>query len=812
MGADFTPSFNNFQPFQPFRFWCQTVLPTVYDDALSYYELLNKVVNQLNETMAAVNGLGGDVSAMLIAYTQLQDYVNHYFDNLDVAAEINHKLDEMATDGTLSDLIEPFVTDELPNIVSSQIDDVVAEQINPVVNSQMQTALNANFNDPENTALPSAVTAWLNANVSPVGESVTIDKSLAVSDSAPDSKVVGDFVQRSSSFVPILLSSSRVAGTNTFLYDGSSSVVASTTDATVEMRPSFTASTGILAYGKKVDTAYQLSGLSDGDKVTIGIDIRLKNEVATSFIIYFSTGASWANTQNYLKATIIVPKSGYYPVELTYTVQSDTNTYPLSYILIRNSGSPTVKNIDSIVFYPRAVNNIDNTGYITTDTANTYPQGVVLTGAYHEVYRFTSGGTQSNKGYDGNIGHSCCWVNPSTLINAEAESGNYSNFFRLNTPISQPANHKLPFSVVVVPKSQYSDDDIPFTCGFTTSTQYVEGSANLVHDVSFTVHGITTNGKIKEFTAQSATTFNYFYVRTNKDNMQKIEGVYVCLGEWGYYIGKENSFAPKYNLVCWGDSLTAGAGGEGTSFRSYIASVFPNATIYNGGYGGDTPAQVAFRAGAGAVDIPANTNPSNEFKPDDREIMLVHIPYNIPPASAGMTFPVEVEGVQYTAVKDTSETMHIPTLTTVKHYPRAMRTANIIKGDVTIIWCGTNGTRDFANIYPRVENIVNSLPNNNYIICGLCVDGDSIDGLNIQLNHHFWGHFIDLKSQIVSYGLAIAGITPTQQDAADIAAGNVPTSLMASGSRVHFNANGYTVIGKLLVDKIRGMGYDIYLK
>ena len=35
---------------KPFRFWCQKVLPLVYDDSLSYYELLNKVVNYLNNT------------------------------------------------------------------------------------------------------------------------------------------------------------------------------------------------------------------------------------------------------------------------------------------------------------------------------------------------------------------------------------------------------------------------------------------------------------------------------------------------------------------------------------------------------------------------------------------------------------------------------------------------------------------------------------------------------------------------------------------------------------------------------------------
>lgn len=35
---------------KPFRFWCQKVLPLVYDDSLSYYELLCKVVDYLNRT------------------------------------------------------------------------------------------------------------------------------------------------------------------------------------------------------------------------------------------------------------------------------------------------------------------------------------------------------------------------------------------------------------------------------------------------------------------------------------------------------------------------------------------------------------------------------------------------------------------------------------------------------------------------------------------------------------------------------------------------------------------------------------------
>lgn len=34
---------------RPFHFWSQKVIPLVYDESLSYYEVLGKVVEKLNE-------------------------------------------------------------------------------------------------------------------------------------------------------------------------------------------------------------------------------------------------------------------------------------------------------------------------------------------------------------------------------------------------------------------------------------------------------------------------------------------------------------------------------------------------------------------------------------------------------------------------------------------------------------------------------------------------------------------------------------------------------------------------------------------
>ena len=82
-----------------FRFWCQKVLPLVYDDSLSYYELLCKVVKYLNDTMQAVN--------------DLTDVVEDFLDSGEFTQAIEDKLDEMAEDGTLAELINQEVFGEI---------------------------------------------------------------------------------------------------------------------------------------------------------------------------------------------------------------------------------------------------------------------------------------------------------------------------------------------------------------------------------------------------------------------------------------------------------------------------------------------------------------------------------------------------------------------------------------------------------------------------------------------------------------------------------------------------------------------------
>lgn len=50
---------------KPIRFFCQKVLPLVYDDSLSYYEVLCKMNAKLNEVINAINGFEANIEGIV---------------------------------------------------------------------------------------------------------------------------------------------------------------------------------------------------------------------------------------------------------------------------------------------------------------------------------------------------------------------------------------------------------------------------------------------------------------------------------------------------------------------------------------------------------------------------------------------------------------------------------------------------------------------------------------------------------------------------------------------------------------------------
>ena len=85
-------------------------IPLAFDESMSYYETLCGLLNYLQNTIIpTVNNNADAVAELQSLYEQLRSYVDNYFTNLDVQEEINNKLDQMVTDGTLPEIVASYL-------------------------------------------------------------------------------------------------------------------------------------------------------------------------------------------------------------------------------------------------------------------------------------------------------------------------------------------------------------------------------------------------------------------------------------------------------------------------------------------------------------------------------------------------------------------------------------------------------------------------------------------------------------------------------------------------------------------------------
>lgn len=110
---------NMFKRIPPFKWFVLQNFPFIEEDfdAITNYQLLCKIVEYLNLTIGKTNELG----------TQVENLTN-WFNNLDVQDEINNKLDEMAEDGTLAEIINEQIFGELNDRVTQNEGDISSLQ------------------------------------------------------------------------------------------------------------------------------------------------------------------------------------------------------------------------------------------------------------------------------------------------------------------------------------------------------------------------------------------------------------------------------------------------------------------------------------------------------------------------------------------------------------------------------------------------------------------------------------------------------------------------------------------------------------
>ena len=97
---------------KPFTRFLMTIgeLPSSYLVSMTYEEQLLWFCNYLqNVVIPTINNNGEAVEELQAKFIELKDYVDNYFENLDVQEEVDHKLDEMAESGELAEIISQFL-------------------------------------------------------------------------------------------------------------------------------------------------------------------------------------------------------------------------------------------------------------------------------------------------------------------------------------------------------------------------------------------------------------------------------------------------------------------------------------------------------------------------------------------------------------------------------------------------------------------------------------------------------------------------------------------------------------------------------
>lgn len=96
----------------PLKKICMTIgqLPSSYLETMSYYEMLVWFVNYLRDDIIPVVNANGEATQELQEmFVQLQNYVNTYFDNLDLQDEVDHKIDEMVESGEFEVIVARYL-------------------------------------------------------------------------------------------------------------------------------------------------------------------------------------------------------------------------------------------------------------------------------------------------------------------------------------------------------------------------------------------------------------------------------------------------------------------------------------------------------------------------------------------------------------------------------------------------------------------------------------------------------------------------------------------------------------------------------
>ncbi len=275
-------------------------------------------------------------------------------------------------------------------------------------------------------------------------------------------------------------------------------------------------------------------------------------------------------------------------------------------------------------------------------------------------------------------------------------------------------------------------------------------------------------------------------------------------------------------IVCWGDSLTYGYGGNGESYPSTLKRLIDERLVdgipvVNNGVCVEPTYTIMARAGAWEMRtnqfiIPAQCYPT-EIHIDFENGMYSNLAAF---GDAGLN-PVTINGVKgnitssyhsedygycYFTRLEPGDEVFVEGDTQV--YPASKE---LYGGYVNVIFMGENGHYENAeDLISQYQRIIDARGLTRYVIIGLTTgDNTSRGELSRKMAAYFGNNYIDMRTELANRGPELVGLERQSGDWYNVQEGLVMGYLKSD--EIHLNEYGYRAVGMILYERMEALGY-----
>ena len=715
------------------------------------------------------------------SYKALYDFVNQYFTNLDIQTEVNKKIEEMKDSGELLNLLKPTVSNEV------------------------STWLTSNITNPSNPP---------------------IDKSLTVENAAADAKVVGerllkDGIAYSKQFSKSayykgsgISSKTDVNGTSYISFDNYNKAEAGTNTNLIGVTSRFT----IPIDNPKTDTldVYYL------------VDARNTGIVGGySLSLWLSSAYEW-NNANVCYGGNIDFKPGKISLNKMTLHKGGSTSDVINDAIVRIDNRAHVPNTVNLKFMLFT----DSTLYDLWNTIPVIDNTLTINGAAADAKvvgeRLLKDGIAYSKQFSKSAYYKGSGISSKTDVNGtsyisfdnynKAEAGTNTNLIgvtsRFTIPIDNPKTDTL--DVYYLVDARNTGIVGGYSLSLWLSSAYEWNNANVCYggNIDFKPGKISLNKMTLHKGGSTSDVINDAIVRI--DNRAHVPNTvnlkFMLFTDSTLYDLWNTINVVDYttDLCFWGDSLTAGAGGSGTSYPNVCASELGITSFKNCGVGGENANTIACRQGGNSLILKAGTVSTYSLT----ELTDIYGTSCNPlrqGTGSNTVNPIYINGVKCNLSISQTSTTDPNAKYTITGYNEPLLAETPVKfsgcditSKITVIFVGQNGP-GLAERLSIIDSMISKI-NDKYIVMGLSSGSTtSRSDEESQMLSKYGVHYFNTRNMLSKYGMSIMNLTPTTSDVNEMSKGEVPSSLRSDS--VHLNANGYTALGKMLAQKIRACGY-----